>query len=277
MRQHSTLVESDKDKIIDRLRDDLWMLRSNLIHLLPYETVQILSSYHGCLSRKDTYQWLDQISEKIIAYAQPLETKASGWGSRANCPLCGRGADSPYQEGFALPEGLRRHLVGYGNTHQCLFTEVAEYLARDHWRDKFAESERLEREAEQKELVERRSKEALYQLDPFDGGHLLDEGISYGEKPRHAEDLDWAESRLHFLGMEKKINGNIQSWVDDRETFVVYADVRSAGRINFSVWKKPLPKRPPSNTYRYRLGYFYLLDNWKNNLKSKYESRLPNT
>lgn len=275
MRPYPALVENDKDRLIQKLKDELWMLRRSLINLPPYELAQILGSYRDCLSSKETHQWIDHIAEKIGAHAEPLKSEVPVWGSRANCPLCGLGADSPYQEGFALPEGLRRHLVGYGNTHQCLFTETARYLARDYWKDKFSESDRKEREAEQQEIAKRRAKETLYQLDPFDNGHLLDEEFWLSEKPRDAKELDWAESRLRTLGFEKRVDGNVQSWIDDQEHYVVYADLRSAGRINFLVWKKPLPKRSPANTYRYRICQFYLLDSWKNDLGSKYESRLP--
>lgn len=93
-------------------------------------------------------------------------------------------------------------------------------------------------------------------------------------KPRCADELKWSDNRLHILGFKKRIINNLQSWVDGREHYIVYADQRLVGRINFSIWKKPLPKRPTTNIYRYKKGQFYLLDTWKNDLQSKYESRL---
>lgn len=125
--------ESDKNKLVNKLRGDLWMLRHDLIQLLPYELVKILGSYGNCLESKTTYKWLDEVAEEIIAYVESLEPAVSEWGSREKCPLCGRGANSSYQEGFAFPEGMRRHLVGYGSVHQCLFTAAAGHLARDYW------------------------------------------------------------------------------------------------------------------------------------------------
>lgn len=275
MRIFQAETESEKDEVIRQLKEDLWMLRYSVLHLLPYEIGQILDSYRQCSSRRETYRWIDNVAEKIVEYAQPLDSHMSGWGSRANCPLCDQGADSPYRDGFALPEGLRRHLVGYGNTHQCLFTDVAQRLAREHWNDKFTETEKIEWQEKQEELARRRQSETIYQISPFDGGELLDEGVGFGEESRSLDALTWAESRLAALGLEKNVEGNIQSWVDDRESWIVYADIRSSGRIRFSVWKKPLPKRRPTSTYRYKISEFYLLDTWKNDLKSKYESRLP--
>lgn len=275
MRSYAMPVESDKDKTIDRLKDELWMLRSQIINLPSYEMGQILRSFYACPSMDETYVWLDQVAAKIISYAVPLEPEPSIWGGRANCPLCGLGAGSPYQEGFALPEGLRRHLVGYGNTHKCLFTETAQILAREHWREQFAESEREKYERKRQDLARRRNEETLYQLNPFDDGQLLDEGMWSTAKPRTAEEMGWAESRLQSLALEKRVSGNLQSWIDEREYFVVYADMRQVGRIDFSVWKKPLPKRRPIRTHNYEICRFYLLDTWGKDLRSKYESRLP--
>jgi hypothetical protein len=46
----------------------------------------------------------------VVRLAAPLSS-ASG-NVRACCPLCGEGTSSPYDVGFAFPDGLQRHLVG---------------------------------------------------------------------------------------------------------------------------------------------------------------------
>jgi hypothetical protein len=268
-------LDADQDTIIRGLKQDLRGLRHGLVQLLPHGFARLLGSYQDCLSSKESHQWMDHVARSVVARAEPLRHAVSGWDGQANCPLCGRGANAPYQEGFALPEGLRRHLVGSGDTPQCFFTEAAEHLARDHWREKFADGEQLDGDADQRVFVGSQNKETVYQLDPFDPGHLLDEKSWPSGRCRNAEELGWAESRLQSLGLEKRVSGNVSSWVEDRETCVVYADVRSVGRIHFSVWKKPLPKRPPSNAQRFRICQFYLRDSWKNELRSMYEARLP--
>lgn len=264
-----------KDGTIQKLREDLWMLRYRLLNLLPPDIHQILKSYRDCSTRKETYQWLDRVAEEIVGHAKPMNSPMS-WGGRANCPLCGRGADSPYEEGFSLPEGLRRHLIGFGNVHQCLFTEVAAYLARDHWQKEFAVAERIEQQVMSLELARRRQVELLYRTSPFDDDLLLDECIWFGERSRNDDELTWAESRLTSLGLRKHIEGNVCAWVDDRDDWVVYADIRIFGRIVFSVWKKPLPKHKPANAHKYNMKKFCLYDTWKHDLKAKYEVRLSN-
>ncbi|QIQ21004.1 hypothetical protein [Zophobihabitans entericus] len=187
--------------------------------------------------------------------------------------MCHSNGSSTLREGFAFPEGLRRHLLGEGKAHQCLFIKVAKDIAWSHWNKKFAESDRQEREEERQQLARRRQTEALYKTSPFEEV-LIDNGWSFNAK-RNKEQLTFAEERLSQIGFTKITGGNIQAWVQEHEKYIVYADWRISRSITFSVWKKPLPKKQPFNTYKYKLKEFYLLDEWKHDLVEKYKKRLP--
>lgn len=50
----------------------------------------------------------------------------------APCPLCGGGTASPREEGYALPAGLMRHLLGSHNSPQYDVFEAAFELALHH-------------------------------------------------------------------------------------------------------------------------------------------------
>lgn len=267
-------IVDDRDAVIRRLKEELWMARYALLGTLPAELHQLLTNYHGCETRKESYGWLDRVAEAILELAQPLPETIQGLGGpRGMCPLCGDGSNSPYERGFALPEGLRRHLVGYGRSHQCVFTETAVKLARDNWDNRFKESEEKEWQDEQDRLQRRRLTETTYRIGPFGRSELIDEHI-YGSS-RTPEQMDQARMRLEALGFRRVVEANIEAWVDERAEWIVYADPRQLGRIDFSVWKKPLPEREPARTYKYRIGSFHLLDTWKNDLAAKYAYRLP--
>jgi hypothetical protein len=131
---------------MQKLKTELFLARHHIIELMPYEVEKILSSYHSHKSRKDGYIWIDETAKKIISHAEPISTeKKPGldgrvfyFERRAYCPLCKRGSSAPYDSGFSLPEGLRRHLVGYGTVSQCVVMEAAKKLAQEYW-DRLAE------------------------------------------------------------------------------------------------------------------------------------------
>lgn len=268
-------VTSPYEEEVRRLKTELYLARRAIIDLMPDEVGRLLGSYYSCESRHESYVWKDNVVDALIQRVDASTVSEFPWGERrAMCPLCNLGADSPYVEGFALPEGLRRHLLGWGNTHQCRVTEAAFKLARDHWNEKFSEAEELEWVAKQTAIEVRRKGETLYLVSPGVEPKLLDEGYSF-HPPRTPESLSWAEARLISLGFQRSADGKVISWTDDRDDFVVFADPRSTGRLEFQVWKKPLPKnRKASSKLRFPQSSFHLLDSWKNDLQGKYVKRL---
>jgi hypothetical protein len=130
---------------IRRLKSDLYEARTTIIELMPEDIQRLLTSYYSCESRQQTYGWAESVADEIVESAEVLPRQQGFYFSdRAYCPLCGHGSESPYESGFAVPEGLRRHLVGWGNTRQCRVMEAALYLAGDYWHDKFHAAEQAE-------------------------------------------------------------------------------------------------------------------------------------
>jgi hypothetical protein len=72
-----------------------------------------------------------------LAMARPSEEMGSlaGESPRAICPLCGDDSNNPFSiRGFAVPDGLLRHLEGSHNAIQCPVFEIACALARERFR-----------------------------------------------------------------------------------------------------------------------------------------------
>jgi hypothetical protein len=127
---------------IRHLEFELDKVRRAMIRMVPPRAQAILGSYSSCESRAGTSHWKDNIAEKILELAEILPDQDD---RRAYCPLCGEGTSSPYEEGFSVPEGLRRHLIGWGRGQKCDVVEASEMLAREYWHFEFHEAEEAER------------------------------------------------------------------------------------------------------------------------------------
>src|SRR5688572_31022106 len=94
-----------------------------------------LSSYvqHPAAKRGE---WLertvDTLLERAAALPRPPAPSASG-SERVYCPLCKHGRQDPYAQGFAHPDGLRRHLTGEYGGQRCRVLSAAHALATLHW------------------------------------------------------------------------------------------------------------------------------------------------
>lgn len=277
MRNSYLSAADPRDDTIRHLRDELFMARQTILSLTTPDQQGLLKSYYDCETRQDSYRWESDVAEKLIegAIALPRE-QGSYFGPRAFCPLCGDGTSSPYETGFSLPEGLRRHLVGWGGrANQCVVLSTAIRLANDHWNGKFKETEL--REQAQKGALEqaRKATETLFLVNPYGPPELSDAQTGFGAKARTVQELDWAESRLAELGFLRKEDTRVRSYVKEGTDFAVFADPRRLGEISFAVYRLPLPKRRPQGArYFTALQQFRIPDSWKNDLKSKYEKRV---
>lgn len=265
--------QSEIEKTIQKLKDELYLTRYSLLSLIAEPYHKILTSYY-LPTKQERYQWLNEAIQEILDLTQPIEKYKDSYSPRAYCPLCKQESSSWYGEsGFTFPEGLRRHLVGYGRTHQCVVTGTAYKLALNYWHEQFAEIEKQEWIDKDEKLKQRKQVEILYKISPYDEGHLIDESLWH--ETRNSQQLTWAMERLNYLGFTEHKEKNTISWIDEYENWIVYADIRQNGRIEFSVWKKPICKKKPINAYKHHINKFHLLDIWKNDLKLKYSSRLP--
>jgi hypothetical protein len=124
----------DYEREIAKLREALFRARSAVIDMVPPKAEGLFGGVFSCQSRDEALKWFDHLVVKALEIADSKEARQIGdWGAgaRAFCPLCGDGSSSPYAQGFAYPEGLRRHLDGSYNARQCRVTEIALELAID--------------------------------------------------------------------------------------------------------------------------------------------------
>lgn len=125
---------------IRRLGTELFLARTAIIHLMSPEVQVVLNSYKNYTSQKDSADWTQSATAELLKFATIMEDNFQ-LDDRAYCPLCHRGNDSRYKTGFSYPEGLRRHLIGFGNVFQCEVTSAAFELARKSWRLQFSNAE----------------------------------------------------------------------------------------------------------------------------------------
>jgi hypothetical protein len=144
---------------------------------------------------------------------------------------------------------------------------IARRLAKKDWDERFHEAE----ERAKAKVLERKKSETLYKVGPSHKPELLDQGSSLSDKARTLVELARAEARLANLGFLTTTVARVTSYIDEREQFVVYADPRRNGRISFWVYAKPIPKQGHNRP----ITDFHLRDEWKNDIRGKYEARLP--
>jgi hypothetical protein len=269
--RQSVIFIEDKERI-ERLESDLFTARLAIIELMPQAIQGILKSFYRCQNRGETYAWQDQTVEALIEQAKVVST----WpDTRALCPLCGRGSSTAYAEGFAVPVGLSRHLIGWKGP-ACAVFEAAYRLAVDHWNRQFSAAEEEDRIKSKARLEKRRTSEETYLIAPDHAPVLRDENL-FLDIPRTATQMNWAEERLRGLGFMVSLEGRTKSYVDKRDDVCIYADPRTLGQIEFSVYKLPLPKPRSGPRWHAMANRFLMRDQWKNDLKAKYETRVAQT
>lgn len=266
--------ESDKDRI-RHLENELYRARRTIFDLLPPDITELAGSYYDLKTRHDAQQWEISLAEVVIRLAWPFAQETAYSEPRADCPLCKRGTLGPYGEGFKLPEGLRKHLLGEGNAHQCSVMHEVFELAKQAWLPKAREAEAAE--AAQKATVERarRASEKLYQTQPRGEPELLDEHLGWSNGPRDQESMKWAINRLEQLCFTFHEVNRVRRFTKDYGSVLVYADPRENGKITFRVFRKEEVENPTSRR-RSSPHYdpFYLQDSWKNELKKKLDDRV---
>jgi hypothetical protein len=115
------------------LRDDVSRLQHELVEIGSRRINQadgpgqLLIGFYVCKSETEVYAWLGTLPEKLLAFAN-VDRPDDWLDQSAFCPLCGEGKYT--NRGYSYPEGLYRHLRGWGNSRQCPVTRAAESLAR---------------------------------------------------------------------------------------------------------------------------------------------------
>ena len=173
MARMQTLRDPHQEKV-KRLEDDLWRARHTIVHMMREDLVDVLNSYYRCETLEEHDRWGAVAVAQLIEKAEPLPGPRSAYfpEERAQCPLCRSGSMSAYTEGFSLPEGLRRHLVGWGNASQCEVMAAASAMARDYFRSKFEPIERARDAEKLRQRKQREATERLYRTEPSGPGAI---------------------------------------------------------------------------------------------------------
>lgn len=252
--------------MIEKLQDELYQARNTIVNLMPEDIQRLFYKYVNCQSEADTRIWRYKVVDQIVEKAKPIEPHSNYSSDRAYCPLCGRGSSSAYESGYAIPDGLRRHLSGEGNVTQCDVMEAVYALASEHWSRQTSKW----KEIEEAHINKRRASETLFVTSYKGTPQFIDEG--HWGPARNPESLAWAEQRLVEIGFILHSDGNVKSYTMDRDNFFVFADPRSTGYIEFLIYKKPLPE----SGHRLRTGDYPQIrvqDSWKHDLRGKFERR----
>lgn len=249
---------------LQRAEGELFNTRCAMIQLMPEEIAAELMGFYSCHSERDFFSWRRSVVDNIVGRAVPVP-EASVLQPRGWCPLCRGGSSGPYATGFTLPEGLRRHLEGFGNVSQCPVTTAAFALGRDALADRFAAA----RKADVQREHARRAGELLFLVDVAHAPKLREEDLpGWQSTPRDDAELEAMEQQLSELGFGREVQGNVVSYRLIRAGYLVLADPRAHGRVDFTVMHEEDRARHPD------CSSFYLLDMWVKDRKGKFERRL---
>lgn len=264
------------DEYFERLTSKLEGAFRTIIDLIPEKFRDVLGSYYMCEYPEDAKYWESIACSKIIDLVTPVPEEEQPFGfylnARAPCPLCGAEASSPFYRGFSLPEGLNRHLEGYGRMSKCPVMDAAQHLSEAYFYDTFAEAEKRAHQEQLLLIQQRKKTELLFMIEPDSDPRLIDE-LTYSDVAREPAYLAWAEQRLAELGFLASTENNVRRYLLELNDFIVFADLRASGKIDFSVYKMPIAmnkrsrKRPTSQS-------FSLRDNWTKNIQQQFQGML---
>lgn len=238
------ISQAQYDALIAKIRameQDLWYARNTVIELIPEELQDILETYRHCNTPDDTPRWQGAMADAVIAYAKPLPDLHPMIGTRARCPLCRKSSQSPYTDGYALPEGLRRHLLGDGGSHLCHVVQAAVGLAEHYWDDEFGPRGSAKRDQFEREIVARKKKEVLFRTAPYSEPQLLNSSRRFQAATRDSDGIKWAEGRLVEMGFQIETSMRVRSYTREHGNAVVFADPTRKGIISFITLLKPPP------------------------------------
>ncbi|MGY4335364.1 hypothetical protein [Bradyrhizobium sp. LM2.9] len=125
--------------------------------------------------------------------------------------------------GFAYLGGLERHLTGYGNMHQCTVLGTAFKLGADYLHETLLASDRAEKEREQ----ERQQLEPMVQHAAQAPPAFLYQNEWRGPARGEAK-MGESEQRLHDLGFEIIIEGNVRTYRFVQDDWLVPLPIRVA-------------------------------------------------
>jgi hypothetical protein len=254
------VVTDDCEALLRELR----YARQAILDLMPDASARLLASYVQYPAEAHD-EWLSRTVDSLVdtAAALPRPTAMSPSGvERVFCPLCRHGQQDPYAQGFAHPDGLRRHLMGSGAGRRCRVLDAAHALATEHWSG--VQHSAPPRAAEPSNVAWR------YQTGPECDGQLLSD---HSSQPRSEHELAAAVHRLTQLGFVcLRTERSVVSYTRAIDGHVIYADPRAAGAIWFHCYHRR-PGMTPRG-WEQRFPSFKLRDSWNLAVFDKFEAWL---
>lgn len=256
----------------ERLREDLREARRALFGLMPDNIQRILNSYVHCQSSAEGRDWRDKVINELIDLAKIITPQTDYSQARAICPICRRGPNSAYSDGFTIPEGLHRHFEGFGSVQRCSIFSVLLKKADEKLHDMFCEEDEKKMIKEESLKKERMETETLYKISPNDKPELIDGNHFF--TPRDIDELRFAEERLVKLKFTVQQDKNVKSYILEMKDVIVYADPRVKKKLEFYVYRLGVVKKSGAKSRQPRYQSFYIPDTWKNDIKDKFKTRL---
>ena len=214
-------------------------------------------------------KWENDLFKEIRAISSTIKTEYY-LGDRAFCPLCHRGSSHPSAEGFALPNGLYKHLMGIGARECSVFNVLKNFT----W-DYFETISKKESILKKGIHAERMATETLLKISLHKDPDLLNlESTLSFRSYKSEKQLKLIEPRLKQLGFKKTTKNRVRSYIFENEEYFVYADPRELGKVVFYAYKKPLPIKASNKSRSLNEYSFYMMDSWKNDLKEKFMRNL---
>jgi len=256
----------------ERLKEELREARRAIFNLMSEEIQRIMDSYMYCKSSAEGRVWRTKIVGALVGLSEIVSPQTEYSPARGICPMCRRGPNSNYLDGFAIPEGLWRHLEGFGNVQRCSVFSVLLNRVDERLHERFDEEDKI-KEIEKAALKkERLASEVLYVNGPEAQPSLVDD-LFFAES-RQGDDFAFAEERIKQLGLAINMDDRIKSYTRDYGDSVVYADPRQKGRITFYVYiAEWQPLKNKKHARRPRRD-FNIPDSWKHYIRDKYNARL---
>jgi hypothetical protein len=268
-------MSNDPNDTISQLKDEIWSLRNDMIDLMPAALAEKLHGYRDCENSDAFEKWLHATIAEIAEATVPVP-EWSHSGDRGRCPLCRAMGSSFNRDGYLIPDGIAQHLGSHGNVTPCPVMDAARDLARDHMQP----IRQAERQAESDRKAERRKTEQLYLTEPGRPPELIDETYfsSLVQGRRDAEQMAFAEARLHTLKFEIETNGNVVTYKLPHPDFLILADPRDGRQITFHVSERQWAEAKQTMAWakrRHRFtASFKLSDALKNNIGVKFQALL---
>lgn len=135
------LAAIEADARIQALANELEETRERLIKLAAPEFADVLNPPRSISNGAEAFAWFEAAMNQVLRSAeivcQDQRSAFMDQRDRAFCPLCNgdrRGSKPWDARGYVLSTGLKRHLMGEGNSPMCKVASIVLEQAHHRWK-----------------------------------------------------------------------------------------------------------------------------------------------